>query len=111
MPTNKYRDGFNALTATLMSKDRKPEPVITRDAYDAVGDTLQSKIGNKANFGPNDSMIASAFLHPVTGAQKALEWIQSQVNTAEGMPQPNTDEGSIYQSAPLPIAQSQFRRK
>lgn len=58
---------------------------------------------NKQNFGPNDSMIASAVRHPLTGLLKAKEWLDAQMNTGMGMPYPQ-DEGSIYQYAPLDMA-------
>ena len=70
------------------------------DGYNSLVDTLGRKkkeIAGKANFGPNDSTIGSAVLHPMEGFEKALEWLQQQVNIASGMPTGDQDEGSMYQ--------------
>lgn len=56
------------------------------------------------NFGPNDSMIASAAMHPLEALLKSKQWFDEQVNTGMGMPRQPTDEGDIYAQAPLDLA-------
>ena len=129
---SELKDGWSALSGTLRSKKRKPEPAITLDAYDAVRDTIKSKspisgesIGalggtvskgidwlreqlSQQNFEPKDSMIASAAMHPIEGMQRGGEWLQRQMNTAGGMPDPAMqDEGSMYAYGPSTETQAQ----
>jgi hypothetical protein len=59
------------------------------------------------NFGPQDSTIASAINHPLTGIERALQWIEDNMHTAAGMPQETGDEGDIYGYAPSPEEQAQ----
>ena len=53
------------------------------------------------NFGPNQSVIASGFMHPQKGLSKLADWFTNNVNTAAGLPDPNQqDEASIYAYGP-----------
>ena len=44
------------------------------------------KLYSKANFGPNDSKIASTVFHPIEAAKRAGNWFTENVNTAAGIP-------------------------
>jgi hypothetical protein len=57
------------------------------------------------NFRPQDSIIASTINHPLTGIEKALQWIEENMHTAAGMPQ--QDEGDIYGYAHSPEKQAE----
>ena len=53
------------------------------------------------NFGPNQSVIASGFMHPQKGLSKLADWFTNNVNTAAGLPDPNQqDEASMYAYGP-----------
>jgi hypothetical protein len=53
------------------------------------------------NFGPNQSVIASSFLHPQKGLSKLADWFTNNVNTATGLTDPNQqDEASMYAYGP-----------
>lgn len=53
------------------------------------------------NFKPNQSVIASAFMHPQKGLSKLADWFTNNVNTAAGLPDPNQqDEASMYAYGP-----------
>ena len=83
------------------------EPMVTRDATNALSGLYnQSKLGQQ-NFGPNDSTIASSINHPITAIHHALKWIEDNMHTAAGMPQQNPDESSPYQYAPSGEQQAQ----
>jgi hypothetical protein len=91
----------NQLTAKVMPN----EQASMGTALDALKGTLaQTKLAN-SNFGPNDSTIGSAVMHPVMAFDKALEWLQTQVGNAAGLPQ-QQDEASMYQMGALPQAQA-----
>jgi hypothetical protein len=75
-------------------------------ALDALKGTLSQTKLAKQNFGPNDSMIGSAVRHPIMAFDKALEWLQTQVGNAAGLPQ-QQDEAIMYQYGALPQAQAQ----
>ncbi len=118
-----YKDGWGALTGTLKSKKRKPEPLprVTRPAKNAMVDTIKSKSPitedavdaftgtlkvkakpvmdklNEQDFGSGDSMIASSVMHPMRAMGKGIDWLREQLSTAAGMPTGEQDEGSMYQ--------------
>ena len=53
------------------------------------------------NFKPNQSVIASSFMHPQKGLSKLADWFTNNVNTAAGLPDPNQqDEASMYAYGP-----------
>jgi len=58
----------------------------------------------KQKFGPEDSLLASAAMHPVEAAGLLKSWLAGQMDTGLGREQPPTDEGSIYNTSPIDIS-------
>lgn len=81
----------------------------------ADGGSIKDKLKARSNFGPNDSVIASAIHHPIQAAQRVGDWLKEKERILSGRPyednftpeqqaQAGLDLAGLAQTGALPFA-------